>query len=78
MTTAYEASNTYTDAALLALYREALARIAVSGQSYTIKGRTFSMANLKEIREQIAWLESRVATASEGPVQNVARLKRPA
>lgn len=77
MPEAYSTSNTYTDAELLALYREALARISVSGQSYVINGRTFTMASLKEIREQIVWLEGRLA-AADGPATNVAQLRRSA
>lgn len=72
----YEAEHEYTDAELLALYREALARIPVSGQGYTIAGRTFTMADLQHVREMVEWLEVRISSAS-GPARNYARLNRP-
>lgn len=72
----YVAQFEYTDAELLALFREALARVSVSGQSYQIAGRIFTAANLPEIRKQVEWLESRV-NATSGPAENIARLKRP-
>jgi hypothetical protein len=53
----------YTDAELLALYREALAAIA-TGQSYTIRGKALTRADLSEVREMIAWLEKRVAATT--------------
>lgn len=71
----YEASYTYTDAELLALYREALARLS-QHQSYTIMGREFVLADLQYVQDMIQWLESRIAHAS-GPADNYARLNRP-
>lgn len=84
MTQKYSTTNDYTDEELLALYREALARISVSGQSYqaAIMGqtRTFTSADLREVREQIEWLEKRIerdeaANGGEIPV-NFARFTR--
>lgn len=74
----YEAANTYTDAELLALYREAAARVSVSGQSYKLGTKEFTAADLPEIRRMIDWLDQRVnAAAGQGMAHNVARLKRP-
>jgi hypothetical protein len=72
----YSTTNDYTDAELLALYRECLARISVSGQSYQVMGRIFTAANLAEVRRQIEWLEGRINSAS-GMATNIARIKRP-
>jgi len=71
----YEAEFTYTDQELLDLYRQALAKISVAGQDYMIAGRRLTQANLKEVREQITWLEGRVNQAS-GIAANFARLNR--
>ena len=68
--------NTYTHEELLALYNEALAQLTVSGQSYSFGGRTFTSADLGEIRDTIDWLESKVSSAQEGLVSNLARLER--
>lgn len=71
----YEAEYTYTDSELLALYREAMARISVSGQSYEIGDRVFTAADLPAVRQQIEWLESRVNSAS-GSVDNLVNFRR--
>lgn len=57
---------TYTDAELLVLFREALASVAVSGQSYRMGSREYTRADLPEIRSQIEWLETRVNKSSGG------------
>lgn len=57
--------QTHTDAQLLALYRDCMAKIAL-GQSYSMNGRTMSRADLKEVREMIEWLEERVETDAAG------------
>jgi hypothetical protein len=76
----YTPRATYTDAELLALFREAYARIATSGESYTIGSRSYSSANLTEIRDQIQWLEQRVAgaltDATAGPTHTLVRPRR--
>lgn len=54
---------TYTQ--LLEVYKEALYAIAVAGQSYQIGPRTFTRADLKDIRETIEWLEHQVARDSD-------------
>lgn len=51
-----------TDAELLAAFKSALLSVS-TGQSYTINNRTLTRANLKEIRETIAWLEQRIDVA---------------
>jgi hypothetical protein len=50
---------------LLALYLEAEARI-LRRQSYTIGDRTFTLANLAEVRRERERLEKRVAAESTG------------
>lgn len=68
MSDKYVADNSYTDAELLLLYREALARISVSGQSYqaSIGGgtRMFTSADLNEVQGMISWLENRIDMVS--------------
>lgn len=48
-------------AQLLEVYKEALYAIAVAGQSYSIGPRTFTRANLKDVRDMIEWLEFQVS-----------------
>lgn len=55
--------QTFTDAQLLVLYRNALAAVTV-GQSYSINGRSMTRADLPEIRETIDWLEARIQNAA--------------
>lgn len=66
----------YTDAELLALFRECYAKIAVQGQSYQFGGRTFTRADLAEVQRQITFLENRIAQASTGLRVVPIRLKR--
>lgn len=63
----YVAANSYSDAELLALYREAAARLSVSGQTYQIAGRMYTAADLDKIWEMIERLEARIAAASATP-----------
>lgn len=53
-----------TDQQLLDNCRAAINSIFVGGQSYAINGRTFTRADLGELREMVGWLEARVATSS--------------
>lgn len=53
----------YTDADLLVLWRNALASVA-TGQSYSIGGRSLTRADVKECRDMIQWLESRIDAAA--------------
>lgn len=43
---------------LMSAFTQALTDIAVSGQSHSITGRTFTLANLPEIRRTIAELQA--------------------
>jgi hypothetical protein len=71
------AEHDYTDAELLALWREAYAQLSVGGQEVTMRGRTFRAADLPHIRDQITWLESRISSNSEGFTMINVRLTRP-
>lgn len=78
----YEAANTYTDDEILALFRECLARISVSGQSYMMQlgaiggTRMYTSADLEAVSKQIDWLERRISAASTLPRANYARMVR--
>lgn len=58
----------YTDAELLALFRECLAKISVRGQSYMIAGKTYTSLDVADVLQTISALESRVAASSSGPI----------
>jgi hypothetical protein len=60
-------AETYTDAELLALYRQALADLSVA-QSTTLRGKTVTRANLKDIQSMVIWLERRTGTGGITPV----------
>ena len=80
MPTKLSTANVYTDAELLALYREAVAIVSVSGQTYTtnINGHetTWTSADLDKLWETIDRLESRI-NSTVAPATNLARLVRP-
>lgn len=62
------ATATWTDAEILALYREALVELSVA-QSTTLRGKTVTRASIPHIKDMITWLESRVnAAANNGGV----------
>ncbi len=44
----------------------ALTDIATNGQSVTIGNRTFTAANLREIREQVEWWERKLNSITSG------------
>jgi len=69
-------ANTYSDAELLALFREGVALIASTGQSYQIAGRSYNAASLPAMRDMIDWLEGRIAAESSGLATNYVRLGR--
>lgn len=71
------AENEYTDAELLALWREAYAKLSIGGQEVTIRGRTFRAADLPHIRDQITWLESRIGSEESGLTLIDLRFTRP-
>jgi hypothetical protein len=76
MVTKVTTANSYSDAELLALFREGVAMIAATGQSYQISGRTYNAASLPAMRDMIDWLEGRISTEANGIVTNYVRLVR--
>ena len=69
-----------SDAAMLVLYNECLQAIA-TGQSYAINGRQMTRANLREVRDMIEWLESRIRRDGSTPASQgfgLAQFERPA
>ena len=56
-------AETYTDAELLALWRQADADVAATGQSKAIRGRVLTLADAAEITNKIRFYESRIAAA---------------
>lgn len=72
------ASYEYTDAELLALYREAVAEISVSGTTRKIGSREMTTSDLPEMWKLITQLEQRIAAATSGPiVRNRTAFRRP-
>lgn len=69
--------NEYSDAELLALWREADAQITISGQSYSNEVGTFTAVDAAKIKRAIEFYEARIVSASEGLVQNLCQLVRP-
>lgn len=59
--------GTGTDAELLEFTRAAIARITALGSMRTDDGRMLTEANLKDLREQVTWLEQRIAAAESTP-----------
>lgn len=57
--------QTFTDAELLILCRNAVANLTIS-QSTSINGRTVTREDLPSIRETIEWLETRINNAASG------------
>jgi ABC-type protease/lipase transport system fused ATPase/permease subunit len=70
--------GTGTDQELLDFTRAAIAQITLHGQAYTIDGRELTRADLRSLREQVTWLESRINSAAGNQANNIARLQRPA
>jgi hypothetical protein len=68
--------GTGTDQELLEFTRAAIAQITLHGQSYTIGNRTFTRADLPELREQVEWLEARIARSSGDNRQNYVTRRR--
>lgn len=60
------AQESLTPANLLIAVDQAIATVLIAGQSYTINGRQFTRANLKELREMKNYLQSVVNAGSEG------------
>lgn len=62
---ALTADDEYSDATLLELYRQALARGAVMGSTLDLgHGRTMVCPSPKELRDTIDWLEKKIASDS--------------
>ena len=76
MVTKVTTANSYSDAELVALFREGVALIAATGQSYQISGRTYNAASLPAMRDMIDWLEGRISAEANGIVTNYVRLVR--
>jgi hypothetical protein len=76
MVTKVTTANSYTDAELLALFREGVALIAATGQNYQIGSRIYNAASLPAMRDMIDWLEGRISSESNGIVTNYVRLVR--
>jgi len=73
MATKLVASFDYSDAELLALYRECAAKIS-QAQEYEILGEKYTRADLDQVLAAIAKLEARVNAANRvGPVRNLVR-----
>ena len=69
-------ANTYTDAELLALWREASAQVTQTGAGYTNAVGTFTANDADKIQRMIDLYEARIASKSSGLVQNFARFQR--
>lgn len=79
---AFDISNpigTGTDTELLNFTRAAIAQITLHGQMYqTETGRMLTRANLGKLREQVDWLEKRIAAADGSSAVNYPTRCRPA
>lgn len=69
------ANFAYTDAELLALWREADAKLAAGAQDVTIMGERITRADADKITAKIRFYESRV-NASTGIHSNLGRYRR--
>jgi hypothetical protein len=70
------AEHEYTDQELLALVREAIAKIAGFNQSYSIRGREYTRADLPALYKLEASLQARVSAASSGLAKSRYLLRR--
>lgn len=66
---------TYTDAELLALYRQALAKLSFS-EEYEEGGIRVRRADIPGITKAIEWLETRINAADGNSTRNYGRLVR--
>ncbi|MGD9632184.1 MAG: hypothetical protein AB7G28_20705 [Pirellulales bacterium] len=69
-------AETYTDAELLALWRQADADVAAGGQSRAIRGKVLTMADAHEITAKIKYYEARIAAKSGRPAHTYIRRVR--
>lgn len=58
--------GTGTDQELLEFTRAAIAQITLHGKAYTQSGKQLTREDLKSLREQVVWLEGRIAADSAG------------
>lgn len=65
----------YSDAELLALCRQAVAKLTFA-EVYEEGGFRVERSDLPKIRETIAWLEQRIAAASGSGTANLGRYAR--
>ncbi len=75
MVTKYEAADTYTDQEIVDLYRQLIARGAVSGEEYYIGNRRIRFPGLDNALKVIREFEQRVSE-STGIASNRVRLVR--
>ena len=68
--------TTGTDQDLLDLVRQAIATILATGQSYTIRNRTFTRADITELTNIETKLQLRVTRATKGMSKNLVRFRR--
>ena len=77
MVTKFVTANAYTDAELLALFREGVAAIAATGQSYQIAGRMYTASSLPAMFTVMEQLERRIDAATYGTIAtNLVRMVR--
>jgi hypothetical protein len=69
-------ANDGTDAEMLVAVRAAIVRVTVVGQSYVIRNRTYTDADLRELRLWETALQRRITNASSGMARNIARNNR--
>ena len=77
MATQHAVTTSYTDAAMLALVKQAIANVLVAGVSYGLPGgRQWTSADLPSLRAMEQDYQSRVDSESGGMAVNLARFKR--
>ena len=57
-------AETYSDAELLALWKQADADVAATGQSRAVRGKVLTLANAAEITNKIRYYEQKVSAAN--------------
>jgi len=70
------AAHEYTDQELLAIVREAIAKVTAFNQSYTIRGREYTRADLAELRQLEASLQAKITASTSGLAKSRFRLRR--
>lgn len=70
------ANFTYTDQELLDLVNEAIATVTKFNQSFSIRGRDYTRADLPALMQMKTNLEQRINRSSSGLARNLVRLKR--